>query len=82
MEAENENILFSKLGKCQQCNRVEAKYNCPQCEIKTCCLNCVNQHKKERECSGVRIKTAYKSLSEFTDLDLLSGNFSQIFTFS
>lgn len=63
----------SKLGICEQCSEVEAKYTCPQCEIKTCCLNCVNQHKKENSCSGVRVKTAYKSKADFTDLDLLSG---------
>ena len=36
-------------------------------------LACVQKHKEERECSGVRSKTSYISLQAFTDQHLLSG---------
>ena len=72
-ENESKSEILSKLGICEQCDKGEARYTCPQCEMKTCCLNCVNQHKKERSCFGVRVKTAYIPKTEFTDLDLLSG---------
>lgn len=65
--------LYSRLGKCEVCNDQEAKYTCPRCEVKTCCITCVNIHKKELGCNGQRNKIAYKRISEFTNLDLLSG---------
>lgn len=34
---------------------------------------CVNIHKKELECDGIRNKTKFIPLKQFTDLDLLSG---------
>ena len=62
-----------RLGKCELCDKGEAKYTCPRCAAKTCCLSCVNNHKSMTGCSGVRNKTAYIPLNEFSDLDLLSG---------
>ncbi|KAJ9598053.1 hypothetical protein L9F63_026842 [Diploptera punctata] len=53
--------VFKRLGNCEVCNK-DAKYTCPRCEVKTCKLNC----------DGVRNKVAYKHLSNFTNLDLLS----------
>jgi len=66
-------FFYYRLGKCEVCNDQEAKYTCPRCEVKTCCLTCVNTHKKELECDGQRNKVAYKRVSEFTNFDLLSG---------
>jgi hypothetical protein len=66
-------VFFPRLGTCAQCKKNEAKYTCPRCGIRTCCLNCVKAHKQVNECDGIRDKTAYKPLSVFTDLDLLSG---------
>jgi len=60
------------------CNNKEAKYTCPRCEVKTCCLTCVNNHKKELECNGQRNMVAYKRISEFTNLDLLSGMYCRL----
>lgn len=54
------------------CGATNAKYTCPKCEVKTCTLKCVNIHKKELECDGIRDKTRYVPLSKFTNLDLLS----------
>lgn len=34
---------------------------------------CVNLHKKELDCDGIRDKTKFIPLTSFGDLDLLSG---------
>jgi len=78
MEEEGDNhqsTVLSRLGQCQQCGTQEAKYKCPRCEATSCCLDCVRTHKKATECNGQRNRTAYKSLSQFTELDLLSGQY-------
>ena len=62
-----------RLEKCEVCAVNKAKYTCPKCEVRTCGLACVNIHKKELECDGIRDKTKFVPLSSFTDLDLLSG---------
>lgn len=49
-----------------------AKYCCPKCEVKTCCLKCLNTHKKELECTGIRDKTKFIPLKEMTDVDFMS----------
>lgn len=32
----------------------EAKYTCPKCSVKTCSLPCVQRHKVEQQCSGIK----------------------------
>lgn len=54
------------------CSTQVAKYTCPKCEVKTCCLSCQKIHKEELKCDGVRDKTKYIPLNKFTDLDLSS----------
>lgn len=61
-----------KLEYCEVCGTGKAIYTCPKCEVRTCCLMCVNIHKKELECDGIRNKTKFIPLKQFTDLDLLS----------
>ncbi|KAI4483138.1 hypothetical protein M0804_008193 [Polistes exclamans] len=61
-----------KLEKCEVCDANKAKYTCPKCEVRTCCLACVNIHKKELECDGIRDRLKFKTLASFTDLDLLN----------
>ncbi|XP_076654061.1 box C/D snoRNA protein 1 isoform X2 [Halictus rubicundus] len=61
-----------KIENCEVCGATKAKYTCPKCEVRTCCLQCVNIHKKELECDGVRDKTKFVPLKSFTDLDVLS----------
>ncbi|XP_076755952.1 box C/D snoRNA protein 1 [Xylocopa sonorina] len=61
-----------KIEDCEVCGASKAKYTCPKCEVRTCCLQCVNIHKKELECDGIRDKTKFISLKSFTDLDILS----------
>ncbi|GAB1859554.1 Zinc finger HIT domain-containing protein 6 [Camponotus japonicus] len=61
-----------KLEDCEVCGATKAKYTCPKCEVRTCSLVCVNRHKKELDCDGIRDKTKFIPLASFADLDLLS----------
>ncbi|XP_011302402.1 box C/D snoRNA protein 1 [Fopius arisanus] len=63
---------MEKLENCEVCAKMTAKYTCPKCEVRTCSLTCVNIHKKELDCDGIRDKTKFVPLNKFTDLDLLS----------
>lgn len=47
-------------------------YTCPKCEVKTCCLSCVTIHKKELKCDGIRDRTKFIRVKDFTNTDLLS----------
>lgn len=58
--------------KCDMCKIGYAKYRCPGCSLRTCCLPCVNLHKQEFNCTGVRNKTKFVSLAQFDDMTLLS----------
>ncbi|KAL1465091.1 hypothetical protein WDU94_004685 [Cyamophila willieti] len=59
-----------RLGYCEVCAVKPAKYTCPKCELKTCCLNCVNIHKRELECDGVRNKVKFVPMQKFSSLEL------------
>ncbi|CAO1302541.1 unnamed protein product [Diamesa tonsa] len=61
-----------RLGNCEVCDLNSAKYTCPKCEIKTCCLNCQKIHKKELECDGIRDRTKYKPLKQMTSMDFMN----------
>ncbi|KYN15497.1 Box C/D snoRNA protein 1, partial [Trachymyrmex cornetzi] len=61
-----------RLENCEVCGAAKARYTCPKCEVRTCSLACVNVHKKELECDGIRDQTKFVPLASFTDLDLLS----------
>lgn len=63
------NIHYS----CDVCEKQTAKYRCPGCGVQTCCLSCVKQHKTESGCDGVRNKTGYVGMKQFSDMNLLSG---------
>lgn len=65
-------VIPFRLGECEVCGANEAKYTCPKCEVKTCCLACVRIHKKELECDGIRDRTKFIRMKNFTDRDLLS----------
>ncbi|CAH1391794.1 unnamed protein product [Nezara viridula] len=65
-------ISNSRLGNCEVCAINPAKYTCPGCEVKTCCLQCVKIHKKELECSGIRNKVKFKQIQKMNALDLQS----------
>ncbi len=40
---------------CEVCKEGNSKYCCPACQIKTCSLTCVQNHKKESKCPGLRV---------------------------
>ncbi|XP_055695026.1 box C/D snoRNA protein 1 [Lutzomyia longipalpis] len=61
-----------RLGMCEVCQVTDAKYTCPRCEVKTCSLPCLNIHKKELECSGLRDKTRYIPIKKMTTMDYMS----------
>ncbi|XP_066857337.1 box C/D snoRNA protein 1 [Anser cygnoides] len=60
------------LQRCETCSEEEAKYRCPRCMKYSCSLSCVKKHKLALSCNGVRDKTSFISVNEFTDLNLLS----------
>ncbi|XP_009332163.1 PREDICTED: box C/D snoRNA protein 1 [Pygoscelis adeliae] len=64
-------VLFTSF-RCETCSEEEAKYRCPRCMKYSCSLLCVKKHKLALSCNGVRDKTAFVSVNEFTDLNLLS----------
>ncbi|KPI95323.1 Box C/D snoRNA protein 1 [Papilio xuthus] len=71
-ESYSEKVTSSRLGNCEVCDAREAIYTCPKCEVKTCCISCVRIHKKELECDGIRDRTKFIRMKDFTDTDLLS----------
>ncbi|XP_031231611.1 box C/D snoRNA protein 1 isoform X2 [Mastomys coucha] len=60
------------MSRCETCGTEEAKYRCPRCLRYSCSLPCVKKHKADLTCNGVRDKTAYISLQQFTEMNLLS----------
>ncbi|XP_006149500.1 box C/D snoRNA protein 1 [Tupaia chinensis] len=60
------------MSRCETCGTEEAKYRCPRCMRYSCSLPCVKKHKAELTCNGVRDKTAYVSIQQFTEMHLLS----------
>uniref|UniRef100_A0A4Y0BFZ8 Box C/D snoRNA protein 1 n=1 Tax=Anopheles funestus TaxID=62324 RepID=A0A4Y0BFZ8_ANOFN len=61
-----------RLGLCEACNVSAAQYTCPRCEVKTCSLVCLNLHKQELKCDGVRDRTKYIPLVKMTRVDLMN----------
>uniref|UniRef100_A0A7S2R9K0 Box C/D snoRNA protein 1 n=1 Tax=Mucochytrium quahogii TaxID=96639 RepID=A0A7S2R9K0_9STRA len=57
---------------CAVCDKVEYKYRCPRCSTQTCSLHCVKKHKETTGCSGVRDKTKFVDIKEFSDKTLRS----------
>ncbi|XP_019618947.1 PREDICTED: putative box C/D snoRNA protein SPCC613.07 [Branchiostoma belcheri] len=58
--------------KCESCGEDMPKYRCPRCDRLSCSLPCVKKHKSDHGCDGVRDKTAYVPVKEFTERHLLS----------
>eukprot|EP00928_Gymnodinium_smaydae_P051868 TRINITY_DN3552_c0_g1_i1.p1 TRINITY_DN3552_c0_g1~~TRINITY_DN3552_c0_g1_i1.p1 ORF type:complete len:392 (-),score=116.52 TRINITY_DN3552_c0_g1_i1:44-1177(-) len=56
------------LPSCDICGGAGGKYRCPACERRTCCLACVNEHKKKYGCTGKRPRADYVApLKAFDD---------------
>mmetsp|Transcript_1654 Transcript_1654/g.3964 ORF Transcript_1654/g.3964 Transcript_1654/m.3964 type:complete len:391 (+) Transcript_1654:47-1219(+) len=57
---------------CEVCHKLAAKYRCPACDLRSCCLDCVQAHKQHTGCSGKRARTKRVApLNSFTDEILL-----------
>ncbi|KFM57378.1 Box C/D snoRNA protein 1, partial [Stegodyphus mimosarum] len=56
---------------CATCS-APSKYRCPKCSVLSCSLQCVKAHKQEKNCDGIREKTAFVPAEEFKDRHLLS----------
>lgn len=71
---------------CEICCLNEFKYKCPKCNIKTCSLICVKQHKNKNKCSGVKDKfNKNKELDEidlYRDMNFINDAFNQTNKFS
>lgn len=66
------NLPEHRLGLCEACNACAAQYTCPRCEVKTCSLACLNLHKQELKCDGIRDRTKYIPLVKMTRVDLMN----------
>jgi len=49
-----------------------SKYCCPKCATNSCSLKCVNDHKAKDDCDGVRDKTEFIKLKDFSENNLVS----------
>nr|CAG8589454.1 7634_t:CDS:2 [Entrophospora candida] len=63
----------NKTKQCQLCKLENWKYKCPKCEMKTCSLGCVKEHKVKFGCDGVRKKTIYIDIEKYGYKDLMSA---------
>lgn len=57
---------------CKICENAQSKYRCPQCSITTCSLSCINLHKTQSQCLGIRNKTEFIPIQSFRDRHLLN----------
>jgi hypothetical protein len=60
-------------GCCQLCEKGSAKYRCPGCDVQTCSVVCVRDHKTVSGCTGKRSRAglAYLPASQLTPKVLL-----------
>ena len=61
-----------RLGACVICEDNAAKYKCPKCQFSTCSLKCVQLHKVESNCDGIRDKSRYIPKDKIADIDIMS----------
>ena len=61
-----------RLGVCGVCDIKAAKYKCPKCKFGSCSLECVQVHKLENACDGIRNKTSFIPKDQIADLDVAS----------
>ncbi|KAH8289860.1 hypothetical protein KR054_012320 [Drosophila jambulina] len=71
-EISSKSSFIPRLGMCEVCAGKEARYACPKCEVKTCCLACVQIHKKELSCDGQRDRTKFVPLNQMTAREFMS----------
>ncbi|XP_054707705.1 box C/D snoRNA protein 1-like [Uloborus diversus] len=61
--------IFQEL--CATCGS-PSKYRCPKCSVLSCSLQCVNAHKEENSCNGVRDETTFIPVEEYREKDFQS----------
>ena len=67
-------MSIQKLGTCGVCGKNDAKYRCPKCETVSCSLVCSKAHKKlKNSCDGIRDKTKFVPIKNFSSMELVSG---------
>ena len=67
-------MSIQKLGTCGVCGKNDAKYRCPKCETVSCSLVCSKSHKKlKKSCDGIRDKTKFVPIKNFSSMELVSG---------
>jgi hypothetical protein len=52
---------------CEICETNTSKYKCPSCSKKTCGLGCIETHKKQTNCTGMRNRTNYISMKDYSE---------------
>ncbi|KAI9311696.1 hypothetical protein BX666DRAFT_1994556 [Dichotomocladium elegans] len=57
---------------CQVCNTQVSKYTCPRCQMRTCSVACVKQHKQDNNCSGERSKTHFVARDQYNYSTMMS----------
>lgn len=57
---------------CEMCYKIQSKYKCPGCSLKTCSLECCRAHKEKTGCTGQRDKTKFVSKEEFNESLLIN----------
>lgn len=71
LNSEDQKKNLNPKPNCQMCKIKESIYKCPRCQIRTCCLICVKQHKNRYKCTGIRDKFSKKSIKDFTENDFV-----------
>eukprot|EP01134_Creolimax_fragrantissima_P007717 CFRG7717T1 len=66
LEQKGEDYSARKRRLCTSCHE-SAKYTCPGCGSLSCSLLCVQKHKMDTGCEGLRVRTSFVSLKDFTD---------------
>jgi hypothetical protein len=61
--------------KCKECKQKESVYQCPECDVRTCSMECVKSHKSRTGCTGKRKRGAFLPLCRMTDSSLRSDYF-------
>jgi hypothetical protein len=64
----------NRMGVCSRCGEA-AKYRCPGCELVTCSLACIKEHKAALGCCGKRARTDFVDIHDLGDRHLISGTF-------
>ncbi|CAG2104237.1 unnamed protein product [Medioppia subpectinata] len=71
----NEEIEAIDANYCVICKSSDTKYCCPKCQLKSCSMICCKTHKLRFNCNGVRDKTTFVKISDFSQQDFLSDYF-------